>query len=241
MAHHFGIVIPAAGSGKRFGGGDKLLTPLGARTVLQRSVALFAMRPDVTHLVLVTAPDRFETYRQHLTPVLAHDRPANLPPLQLTFAAGGRERWESVLFGLRALPANVKYVGIHDAARPLTSPAVIDAAFAGAIRVGGSVPCLPEPATLKRVAGTGDAARVAATIDRSTLFQAQTPQCFDRALLIATYEQLIARGQTAGITDDAQVFEQAGHPVAATPGAADNLKITTAEDVALARALIALL
>ncbi|MEI8194660.1 MAG: 2-C-methyl-D-erythritol 4-phosphate cytidylyltransferase [Phycisphaerae bacterium] len=242
-SHPFGIIIPAAGSGTRFGGGDKLLTALGSQTVLQRSVALFVNRPDVSHLILVTARDRFATYQQHLSGVLEQAQRArgNAGPVVLTLVEGGRERWESVLLGLRALPANVDYVGIHDAARPLTPAAVIDAAFAGALRHGGSVPCVAEPATLKRTAvGEGYDRLVTATVDRAGLYQAQTPQCFKRAQLLAAYESLLAAGTIAGVTDDAQIFEKAGLTVAATLGAATNLKITTPEDVKLAQALVQL-
>ncbi len=129
----------------------------------------------------------------------------------------------------------MKFVAIHDAARPLTPVEVIDAAFAGAVRVGGSVPVVAEPATLKRVGADGN---LAETVSRAGLFQAQTPQCFARAKLVAAFETLGKRGELDGLTDDAQVFEKIGHAVAATAGSAVNLKITTAEDVGLAEAVL---
>ena len=99
------------------------------------------------------------------------------------------------------------------------------------------MPCLAEPATLKRQGADGC---VRETVDRRGLFQAQTPQCFELAKLLAGYEELLGRGALADVTDDAQVFERMGWPVAMTAGAAVNLKITTAEDAALAAALLAL-
>ena len=227
----FAVIIPAAGSGSRFGGGDKLLVDLGGLTVLQRSVALFAHRQDVCHITLVTAPDRFEAYRSHLRSIVSPDK--------LHFVPGGRERWESVLNGLRSLSSLTPpplFVGIHDAARPLTPPAIIDEAFRVTVERDAALPCLAEPATLKRM---GENGCVAATIDRRGLYQAQTPQCFNVAKLLAGFEKLHAANQLADVTDDAQVFERNGWPVPISTGSPLNLKITTAADVELARAIVA--
>lgn len=228
----FAVVLPAAGSGKRFGGGDKLLADLGGCSVLQRAVGLFARRPEVAQIVLVTGRERLEAYQEHLMPSIKKWK--SLAELKLV--EGGRERWESVLLGLRAVRKGIAYVAVHDAARPLTPQTVIDAAFAGAVSVGGSVPCLAEPATLKRV---GTDQRVSETVARTGLFQAQTPQCFELTKLLRAYEMLLSQGKLEGVTDDAQVFERAQLPVAATVGSAVNLKITTADDIALATALLA--
>jgi 2-C-methyl-D-erythritol 4-phosphate cytidylyltransferase len=223
----FAVVIPAAGSGKRFGGGDKLMMDLGGQSVLQRAVGIFAGRSDVGQIVIVTAADRFELYGVHLRSVLGERR--------ATFIAGGRERWESVMFGVKAVEAGIDYVAVHDAARPLTSNDVVEAAFRGAIEVGGSVPCVAEPATLKRM---GEGGKVAETVERAGLYQAQTPQCFRKAELLAAYEKLLGENRIADVTDDAQVFERVGRAVVITAGASSNIKITTAEDVALAKAIL---
>ena len=130
----------------------------------------------------------------------------------------------------------IRYVAVHDAARPLTPSDVIDAAFQGAVEIGGAVPVLVEPATLKRL-GPGNL--ITATVDRTGVYQAQTPQCFDRAQLIAAYAELVASGRIAGVTDDTQVFERTGRKVLGTPGSPLNLKITTTSDVGLAEAIVA--
>ena len=233
----FSILLPAAGSGSRFasggGAGDKLLTDIAGLSVLQRSVALFAKRPDVSAVTIITAANRFDAYEEHLFA-------ANIiQPHQLHFVEGGRERWESVLFGLRALASrnNVPpYVAIHDAARPLTPPEVIDEAFRTTIAHGAALPCVPEPATLKR---RNDDGTVAQTIDRRGLFQAQTPQCFELGKLLSAFEKLLFANQLADVTDDAQVYERMTWPVPITQGASINVKITTAGDVAFARAAVA--
>jgi 2-C-methyl-D-erythritol 4-phosphate cytidylyltransferase len=228
--HLFAVLLPAAGSGTRFGGGDKLLVDLHGLSVLQRSVALFAQRPDVAVITVVTTHDRFEPYRHHLKDIL--------PKEKLHFVEGGRERWESVLFGLRHLAGKkivADFVAVHDAARPLTSPEVIDETFQAAIASGGAVPCLAEPATLKRMGADGC---VSETVNRRGLYQAQTPQCFELGKLLAGYEKLKFMETIGDITDDAQVYERLGWPVAITAGSSVNLKITTSTDVALARALV---
>jgi 2-C-methyl-D-erythritol 4-phosphate cytidylyltransferase len=233
----FGVVIPAAGTGTRFGGGDKLLVDLNGRSVLQRSVGLFAGREDVTQIVVVTGGERVEVYRAHLAGVL-------LPreAVKVAFVVGGQQRWQSVLNGLRHLAEGAAgrevpaCVAIHDAARPLCPPEVIGEAFAAAAAYGAGLPCVLEPATLKRRGADGN---VAETVDRSGLYQAQTPQCFELAKLLAGYEELVKAGRVADLTDDAQVYERMGRPVRMTTGAAVNLKITTVADVAVARAVLA--
>ncbi len=224
----FSVVFPAAGSGTRFGSGDKLLTDLGGRSVLQRSVGIFAQRHDVSQIVVATAPDRFEYYRDHLA--------ATVGAKVLTLVAGGAERWASVYEGIMALMPGISFVAIHDAARPLTPQSVIDAAFAAARLYGAAVPCLAEPCTLKRMAPDGT---VATTVDRQGLYQAQTPQCFKVGLLRSAFEKLLACASMPAITDDAQVCELASLPVYLTAGSSRNLKLTTAEDLPVLNALLA--
>ena len=144
----FAVILPAAGTGSRFGG-DKLLADLAGKSVLQRSVRLFTQRADVSHIVVVTSADRIETYSAHL----------GAEGERVAWVEGGAQRWQSVLNGLRylagvfaALPEDKRpgYVGVHDAARPLCLQGVIDRAFGAAVVHGGGLPCVPEPATLKR-------------------------------------------------------------------------------------------
>jgi 2-C-methyl-D-erythritol 4-phosphate cytidylyltransferase len=232
----FAVILPAAGSSTRYtttgGTSDKLLELLAGISVLQRSLNLFASRPDVSAIALVTSPDKIEPYRRHLRSslVTAHS--------SLSIIPGGSARWQSVLNGLRHLAARPEppaFVAIHDAARPLCPTAIIDEAFTTTRQKGAALPCLPEPATLKRRGPDGN---VIETVDRSTLFQAQTPQCFALAPLLAGYEKLVAEGRTADLTDDAQVYERIGLPVPITAGSPLNLKVTLAQDLQLAAALL---
>ena len=227
-APDFTVIFPAAGNSRRYGGADKLLADLGGWTVLQRAVQLFTQRVDVADIVVATGADRLEAYRRHLAPVLKGKR--------LTVVVGGRQaRWESVYLALTNGAVATAYVAVHDAARPLTPPAVIDAVFAVARQHGAAVPLLPEAATLKRV---DDRGLVRQTVDRDGLFQAQTPQCFRTALLREAFEKLRAAEPATAVTDDAQVVENAGGEVMGTPGSPANIKITTLDDLPLAEALL---
>lgn len=137
---------------------------------------------------------------------------------------GGATRQASVLAGLEALVAHgPDIVLVHDAARPFIPPGTIDAVAAQAAAVGGAIPALPVADTLKR----GSDGRIGATVDRSGLFRAQTPQGFRFALLLALH-----RAAGPGATDDATVLEAAGHAVALVAGHEDNIKITWPEDLA---------
>ena len=227
MKKLFTVILPAAGNSTRFVLGDKLLTEINGRSILQRSVELFTTRDDVAAIILATAPERFAVYEDHLKKLL-HGK-------SLHIVAGGRERWESVHKALFCGQAITDFVAIHDAARPLTPNAVIDAAFAAAIETGAALPLLAEPATLKRVDSAG---QVTATVSRSGLYQAQTPQCFNTKLLQQAFIQAVEAGTLHGVTDDAQIVEMTGKPVRATTGSAINIKITFAEDLQLADAIL---
>ena len=227
MQKLFTVILPAAGNSTRFALGDKLLMDLNGRSILQRSVELFTIRDDVAAIILATAPERFALYEDHLKNML-HGK-------SLHIVAGGRERWESVQKALNSGLAGTEFVAIHDAARPLTPTAVIDAVFAAAIEIGAALPVLAEPATLKRVDATG---RITATVSRSGLHQAQTPQCFQTKVLQQAFVQAVEAGTLHGVTDDAQLVEMTDQPVRATAGSAMNIKITIGEDLRLAGAIL---
>ncbi len=224
----FTVILPAAGNGKRFGG-DKLLADLCGRSVLARTVELFAQHADVDTMVIATAPDRFAAYRDAIDPGRFR--------MPIRFTPGGIERWDTVHNALCLPLVRTEFVAIHDAARPLTPANVIDAAFQAAMRHGAALPTVPEPATLKAVAAGDTGQWISRTVDRRGIHQAQTPQCFRTELLRDAYKTLIARGLTANLTDDAQVTEFAGIPTLATAGSSLNIKITHAEDMMMAQAI----
>lgn len=223
------VIIPAAGSSSRFGGPvKKPFVPLAGKPVWQRAVELFCHRPDVAAVYVVVSPADYPQFRQ-----------SERLKLRLVFGnvevvEGGAERFESVANALALVPAGVDVVAVHDAVRPLTPPAVIDAVFARALVTGAALAAVPVADTLKRV---GPAGVITETVSRAGLWQAQTPQAFRRDWLVAAYAARATLG--ANITDDAQLVEAAGHAVSVVESVAANFKITTAADLATAEALLA--
>ena len=132
---------------------------------------------------------------------------------------------------LQAAPEDVEIVVVHDAVRPLITRRLIDAAVRAAVEEGAAICALPITETVKRVR----AERVEATLDRSELWAAQTPQAFRVDLLREAHEK--ARRDGVVGTDDAMLVERLGHPVRVVRGLAENVKITTPEDLRRARAL----
>jgi 2-C-methyl-D-erythritol 4-phosphate cytidylyltransferase/2-C-methyl-D-erythritol 2,4-cyclodiphosphate synthase len=219
-------IIAAAGSGRRMGREkNKVFLPLAGRAVLARSAAAVAACPDVAGLVVVVAPGE-EAQAAALLAPLALSIPWRV-------VAGGRERQHSVANALAAVPAASAFILVHDGARPLVEPATIGAAIAAAREHGAAGVAVPVKDTIKAVDAGGC---IAATPDRSTLWAIQTPQVFAAALLREAYAAAERDGVLA--TDDAALVERLGRRVKIVPGSYGNLKITTPEDLAMARALL---
>jgi 2-C-methyl-D-erythritol 4-phosphate cytidylyltransferase len=152
---------------------------------------------------------------------------ASLAFMGVTLAEGGAQRSDSVRNGLEKLHADIDMVAIHDAARPCLAAAWIDRVFEVGARTGAAILAIPVVGTLKRV-GPDDV--ITDTIDRSGLWEAQTPQVFRRDVL----ERAFALARVGQPTDEAQLVEAIGQPVTVVPGSPINLKITSREDLRLA-------
>jgi 2-C-methyl-D-erythritol 4-phosphate cytidylyltransferase len=220
-------IIPAAGRGSRIGfRTPKTFIDLGGTPLLARTIAAVAACRRIA-LIQPVLP------RTHLARfaggILARHRwPACRPAV-----AGGRERQDSVAAGLRALPPRVDYVVIHDGARPFVTAALLERVLAAARRHGAALAAVPVQDTVKRVSAD---LFLDGTVDRRTLWLAQTPQAFSVGLLLEAHERARAAGLDA--TDDAALVEALGHRVRVVPGSIRNFKITTREDLALARLLL---
>lgn len=223
------VIIPAAGSSTRFGGSEKkpFLT-LDGKPIWQRSVELFCNRADVSHVFLVISPDDRDEFRQKFGGKIA------LVYSNVHVVDGGAERFESVANALGRVPSDGELVAVHDAVRPLTSAAHIDAVFQAATEHGAAMLAIPVADTLKRVDPATN--RITDTVPRSGLWQAQTPQVFRQDWLMDAY----ARRSTfpGTITDDAQLVEAAGRAVMVVQGSPLNFKITTRDDFTLAEAVL---
>lgn len=220
------VVILAAGMSSRFGGDEKKpFVSLDGRPVWQRSAELFWKRPDVARVYLVLAPGDCDEFRGRFGHLIAFNN--------VELVDGGAERFESVANALARVPADIDLVAVHDAVRPLGTPALIDAVFAAAAEHGAALLAVPVADTLKQVDADN---RVTGTTPRAGLWQAQTPQVFRRDWLLDAYTKRAA--VPPPVTDDAQLVEAAGYPVVVVPGAVTNFKITTRDDLALAELVL---
>lgn len=190
--------------------------------MLAWSCELFARHGEVSHLVVVVPGD------------VAERPPEWLSAYDVTLVAGGATRSESVSRGLAAV-ASADVVAIHDAARPLVSAGLVGRVLSVGREAGPVIPVLEIADTVKRVVGT-DGSEVAATLDRSELRAAQTPQVFPLSLIRELHERASASGATT--PDDAVLAELAGIPVQAVPGERRAFKITRGEDLDLAEWLV---
>lgn len=216
-----GAVIAAAGSSQRMGGRDKLFADLAGRPLLAWTLAAFDACEAVDAVALVLNVEKIEQ-GQALAEQVVRSKPLRVVP-------GGVRRQDSVERGLAALDP-CAWVVIHDGARPLVTPALIAAGLTAARVEGAAVAALPVTDTIKRVDARE---RVQETVERAALRAAQTPQVFRAELLRRAYAQ--APGD---VTDDAALLEALGWPVQLYPGAAENLKVTTPSDLAVAAALL---
>lgn len=218
-------IVPAAGRGTRLGlKTPKAFVDLGGEPLLARTIDAICASRRVAAVLPVLPRAQLRLF--------ARLRERRGWERCLPAVAGGRERQDSVAAGLRALPDDVDLVVIHDGARPFVTAALIDRVLAAARRHGAAIAAVPAQDTVKRV--TPDLF-LDGTVDRRTLWLAQTPQAFQVGLLREAH----ARARAAGLdaTDDAALVEALGHPVRVVPGSRANFKITTREDLALARAL----
>ncbi len=228
MPRDVGVVVVAAGEGRRFGGSvRKVYRELCGVPLLLYAVRPFASHPDVAHVTVVISPEDAAAPPEWLSSVAGSN---------LTVVAGGAERSDSVAAGLAALPESCSVVLVHDGARPLVGRAVIDAVMLRARAGVGAVAAVALRDTLKRSDPDSDPPRIQETIPRRHLWRAQTPQGFPRAMLVEAYRRAGAAGSQA--TDEASLVEATGAPVVIVPDSPSNIKVTTPDDLKLAERLI---
>lgn len=213
------VVIPAAGSGVRLGAGaPKALRPLRGEPLLVHCVRRVLAAPSVGRVVVAAPPSHVDAVAELLGPAV-------------TVVAGGATRQESVARALAAVPAEFDIVLVHDAARALTPPSLVeDVAAAVRSGAGAVIPALPVVDTVKQVSADGV---VLGTVERSALRLVQTPQGFRRAVLVAAHEAAVD-----SLTDDAGLVEKIGVDVHVVPGSEYALKVTRPVDLRIAEALL---
>jgi 2-C-methyl-D-erythritol 4-phosphate cytidylyltransferase len=211
------VIIPAAGSGSRFGGSiPKQFQPLAGKPLVQYVVERFLMT-DVARVVVAIPEPLLTTIKQ-------------TPGDRVQFVGGGETRLQSVINAVKAAGDDYDVVAVHDAVRPFFRFDTLARLIEAAREHGGAVPALPVTDTIH---ATRDG-RLSATVDRSNLVAAQTPQCFRFDVLRNSLER--AEREKFDATDEAGLAARYGYSVQIVPGDPFNIKITRPEDLALAEA-----
>jgi 2-C-methyl-D-erythritol 4-phosphate cytidylyltransferase len=218
------VIIVAAGSGIRLGVGEpKAFVKLHGRPILHYSLATLAKLQQVAEVV-VAIPTGMEKRTRDEVARAGLEVPVKITP-------GGHERQDSVRAALALTSSEAQVIVIHDAARPFADASLFRRCLEAAFARGAAIAAIPVADTLKRVA---DGA-IVATVKRAGLYQAQTPQAFQRRLLVAAHERAVRERIVA--TDDADLVEQIGGTVEIVEASALNLKITTRSDLTIAESL----
>lgn len=257
------VILPASGLGQRFAAGgasggasaSKIEFEIDHKPVFLHAIEAFRAVGNVGQIILAVHPERIDDFRFRWEDKLAF--------LQVDLVAGGTvERWETVKLALDAVRDGATHIAVHDAARPVVSPRMIERIFAAAERLPAVIPGLPVSSTLKRVGDaettpapdpldailghdtnpTADARPVQDTVSRDGLVAIQTPQVFAIDLLRKAYAhaaEVSGAIPGAGVTDDAGLIEALGETVHVVEGDPGNIKITHPGDAELAAALIA--
>ncbi|MFU0831358.1 MAG: 2-C-methyl-D-erythritol 4-phosphate cytidylyltransferase [Oscillospiraceae bacterium] len=219
-------VIAAAGQSTRMGSGisKQFLTILGMPAIVW-TLKAFDEATTVKHVVVVCREEDIEYMKKCIVRYHIKKVTAVIP--------GGSSRQESVSAGVRQLEPDTDIIAIHDGARPLVKPEEIDACVQDAVRTGASALGVPLKDTIKKI----DSAQcVLSTPKRESLWAVQTPQVFRLKL----YRSALEKAQTEGkdYTDDCQLVEQLGVRVHLCKGSYENIKLTTAEDLVIAQAIL---
>ncbi len=220
------VIVVGAGKGTRFGGNErKIFAKVDGQPLFLRSIQLFVNRDDVCQTIIVAGPEDQDQIREKYG--------ANLGFMGVKLAVGGPTRPDSVANGLAVVREDAELIAVHDAARPCTTEEMIDAVFAEAAKTGAAILAAPLRGTIKRVSETKV---IDETVSRQGLWEAQTPQVFRRDVILSAYEK---RAEFKGeLTDDAQLVEAMGHPVAIVECDFTNLKVTTRADLTLASSVV---
>ncbi|MDM9381538.1 2-C-methyl-D-erythritol 4-phosphate cytidylyltransferase [Chlorogloeopsis sp. ULAP01] len=220
------LLIPAAGSGRRMGSNrNKLLLEVRSRSIIGWTLLAAEAAHHISWIGIISQP----TDWQDLKTIIA-DLQLSKP---VEFIKGGSTRQESVYNGLQALPDTARQVLIHDGARCLVTPDLLNRCALAIRHCSGLIAAIPVKDTIKVVDENGI---IQSTPDRRQLWAAQTPQGFDVKLLKQCHIEGLHQGWE--VTDDAALFEKCGYQVQIVEGEETNLKVTTPQDLAIAEFIL---
>ncbi|HEY9908645.1 MAG TPA: 2-C-methyl-D-erythritol 4-phosphate cytidylyltransferase [Thermosynechococcaceae cyanobacterium] len=221
------LLIPAAGSGRRMGSDrNKLLLSLLGKPLLAWTLLAAKASRSIRWIGVIGQPEDFPDFKEIAVSV-GMSKMVHLIP-------GGVTRQESVYRGLQGLPAVAERVLIHDGARCLVTPELLDRCAEEILQCSGLIAAVPVKDTIKVVESASQV--VVSTPDRRQLWAAQTPQGFEVEHLMACHDRGARQGWE--VTDDAALFEQCGLPVKIVVGEETNLKVTTPVDLAIAEFIL---
>ena len=223
MKGRFAAVLPAGGLGKRMGGNiPKQLMVLGGKPVYRYSLETFLSMEEIAEVVMAVPAD----WKDHFEKEIFSDNASDEIRAKMKIVVGGAERWQSVENGVNALTSDAEFVLVHDVARPFISKEIILDVCKTLVEKGSCLVAKPAVDTIK-IAKDGC---VQQTIDRNTVWMAQTPQAASVALLKKLYGRIAAEPLNFTPTDEASILEYFGESVYIVKGNNLNDKLTTPED-----------
>lgn len=220
---NYQVIIPAAGSGKRMGAGfNKLFIPIKERPIISYTLDFFHNDDNCINIILVIDP-KDEDQFQEIINTESYEK--------IIFAYGGKERQHSVYNGLQKAKKE-GIILVHDGARPFIKKETVEQLVQTAYQYGGAIAAVPVKDTIKKAYSF----EVVETIDRTSLWQTQTPQAFRFSILEEAHEKAKQDGFLG--TDESSLVERLGYPVKIVQSDYDNIKLTTPEDIYFAHAIL---
>lgn len=225
-AHDVSAIVVAGGKGERMGGElPKQFMEVLGKPVLSYTIHALSACPEVAEIIIVTLGD-YLVFCKDLVDEFAFRKVTSI-------ICGGKQRQDSVYNGLLELSESVRYVVVHDGVRPLVQPETISACIAEAKRYGAAAAAVKAKDTVK----IADANQmITGTADREGLWFVQTPQVFEKDLLLEAHRRALADQYTA--TDDCMLVERLGQPVKLVKSEYENIKITTPQDLFIMEGLL---
>lgn len=218
----FTLIIPAAGQGKRMGTNiNKLFLKIAGETIIRRTISVFQNMESCNEIYVAAHPKEVDKMRNHLKDFSK----------VVDVIAGGEERQDSIYEVLKVMQ-DAEIIMVHDGARPLVTEEIVQRLYRQTLIHHAAVLAVPVKDTIKSV----KEGIVQETYDRSTVWQVQTPQSFEKEILINSYK--FAKRRYYIGTDDASLAEKYGYDVYITDGDYNNIKITTEEDIVIAEAIL---
>ena len=219
---HITAIVVAAGRGIRFGSDkSKLLSKIDFKPVIAYSLDVFNRHPAVTDIIVVVNSANIDGIRAQIKKYKIKKA--------REIVRGGARRQDSVYNALKKLDKRAELVIVHDAARPFISKELVSRAIKQALKSGAAIVGVPVKATVKEASGY----IVKRTLNRDNLWEIQTPQVFKKNIILEAYK----RFRNQDVTDDASLIERLGRKVYLVQGSYANIKITTPEDLSIAKVL----